>query len=222
MLDSILVSGSVTLTSLLICTAVSLGLGVLLSAVYMFRNSYTKSFIMTLVLMPAIVQLIIMLVNGNLGTGVAVAGAFSLVRFRSVPGTARDICSLFMAMMLGLATGMGYVGIALLAGVGLSLVQLLLTVCPLGDDRVMEKQLKVTIPENLDYSGIFDDIFDTYTNSHRLEKVKTTNMGSLFELDYRIALKDVNQEKAMLDDLRCRNGNLTISCGRVPTGKESL
>lgn len=163
-----------------------------------------------------------MLVNGNLGTGVAVMGAFSLVRFRSVPGSAREICSLFLAMALGLATGMGYIGIAVFLAVVLNLVQVLLVLSKFGEGVSEEKELKITIPESLDYTGIFDDIFVTHTRRAELMRVKTSNMGSLYELCYRVTLKNRNTEKQMIDEIRCRNGNLTIVCGKVPVSREEL
>lgn len=220
-LDTIL-TGQITWDALLTCTAASLVLGVVCAIVFMFRNTYTKSFVITLALLPAIVQAVIMLVNGNLGTGVAVMGAFSLVRFRSVPGSAREICSLFLAMALGLATGMGYIGIAVFLAVVLNLVQVLLVLSKFGEGVSEEKELKITIPESLDYTGIFDDIFVTHTRRAELMRVKTSNMGSLYELCYRVTLKNRNTEKQMIDEIRCRNGNLTIVCGKVPVSREEL
>lgn len=221
MLETILTT-TITLPALLICTAVSLVLGCAVAAVFTVRNRASKSFLMTLILLPAIVQSVIMLVNGNLGAGVAVAGAFSLVRFRSMPGTAREICALFQAMMLGLATGMGYVGIAAIMTVILCLVQLIFALTPTGDAAAREKSLHVTIPESLDYTDVFDDLFARYTTRHELTKVKTTGMGSMYELHYLVTLKDLKEEKEFLDQLRCRNGNLTITCGRVASTAEAL
>ena len=163
-----------------------------------------------------------MLVNGNLGTGVAVMGAFGLVRFRSAPGNAREIGSVFLAMAIGLATGMGYLGIAVLLLLIIGAAILILTGIPFGSQSFSQKELKVTIPENLDYAGIFDDLFEKYTKSAELMKVRTTNMGSLYELCYRIELKKEEEEKEMLDDIRCRNGNLTIVCGRIAENREEL
>lgn len=177
---------------------------------------------MTLAILPAVVQAVIMLVNGNLGTGVAVMGAFGLVRFRSAPGNAREIGSVFLAMAIGLATGMGYLGIAVLLLLIIGAAILILTELPFGSQSFSQKELKVTIPENLDYAGIFDDLFEKYTKSAELMKVRTTNMGSLYELCYRIELKKEEEEKAMLDDIRCRNGNLTIVCGRIAENREEL
>ncbi len=213
MLESI-ISGQLTLPSFLICTAASLLLGVGIAWVGMFRSRTTKSFAVTLAILPAVVQLVIMLVNGNVGAGVAVAGAFSLVRFRSVPGTAREIGILFLAMAVGLATGMGYVGLAVLSFVIISAALILLTAMDFGGGSAAEQVLKITIPENLDYDGLFDDIFAQYTASHSLVKVKTTNMGTLYELEYRITVPKDIVPKEFLDALRCRNGNLNIVCGR--------
>ena len=209
-------SAALTPGAFLLCLLSSLLLGAVIAAAYMFRSRYTKSCVVTLALLPAIVQVVIMLVNGNLGTGVAVMGAFSLVRFRSVPGSAREIGSLFLAMAVGLATGMGYIGIAVLFTLILAAAGFLYTITRFGETRRMEKELKVTIPESLDYSGIFDDLFAAYTSRSEMISVKTTQMGSLYQLHYRIELKEPAKEKELLDAIRCRNGNLDILCGRVP------
>jgi hypothetical protein len=221
-LDSIIVSGNATAMTFLICTAASIILGLLASLVYMFRNTYSKSFVITIVLMPVIVQMVIMLVNGNVGTGVAVMGAFSLVRFRSVAGSAREIAAIFLSMALGIATGMGYLGMAAIAIVVIGIVQMLLVATPYGEKGGGTKELKITIPESLDYSGIFDDLFLKYAKKTELVNVKTTNMGSLYELRYHVSLREKTEEKSFLDDLRCRNGNLNISIGRIPESKEQL
>lgn len=197
-------------------------LGIIGALVYMYKSSYTKGFVITLALMPAIVQIVIMLVNGNLGTGVAVMGAFSLVRFRSAPGGAKEIGSIFLAMAIGLATGIGYIGIAVIFLAMYSLISILLTATRFGERSPLEKELKITIPESLDYNGIFDDLFKEYTKKAELVRVKTTNMGSLYELTYNITIPDISREKEFIDKIRCRNGNLNIVCGRVPVGKEEL
>ena len=220
MLNSILtetVSSGITLPQLVICTLTSLGLGLALAFLHTYRNTSSRNFVMTLAILPAVVQAVIMLVNGNLGTGVAVMGAFGLVRFRSAPGNAREIGSVFLAMAIGLATGMA---VLLLIIIGAAI--LVLAAVPLGSQSFAQKELKVTIPENLDYAGIFDDLFEKYTKRAVLMKVRTTNMGSLYELCYRIELKKEEEEKAMLDDIRCRNGNLTIVCGRIAENREEL
>lgn len=213
---------TLTLSGVLLCTVASLLLGIGAAYVYMAEKQYNKGFVVTLALLPAMVQIVIMLVNGNLGAGVAVAGAFSLIRFRSVPGSARDIGSIFFAMAIGLATGMGYLFYAFLFFLVVGAAGILLSKSKFGrEDRSMHT-LKITIPENLDYEGQFDDLFRQYTNSAEIERVKTTNMGSLYEITYRIQLKAPTVTKEFLDALRCRNGNLNIVCGRQSTVKEEL
>ena len=190
----------------------------------MLRNRYTKSFAVTLALLPSVVCVVIMMVNGNVGAGVAVAGAFSLVRFRSVPGTAKEICALFLAMGIGLIAGMGYLGFAALFALVMCLAFVIYNCLSLGVEKktLRYKTLNVTIPEDLDYSGIFDDIFAEYTDSHALTRVKTTNMGSMFRLTYQITLKKTVSEKEMIDKLRCRNGNLEISLSNQEMGSVEL
>lgn len=225
MLESIFsanAANTITFHGLFISTLASIILGVGVAYIYMYKSVYTKNFVVTLALMPAMVQIIIMLVNGNIGTGVAVMGAFSLVRFRSVPGSAREISSIFLAMAVGLATGMGYLGVAALFLIIIGITTVLLFTSGFGEEMKGEKELKITIPESLDYSGIFDDLFKKYTKSAELVKVKTTNMGSLYELQYHIVLAAQTVEKEFLDEIRCRNGNLNIACGRVSTAKVEL
>lgn len=220
MLNSIL-GTELTLTSFLICTGVSLLLGVGTALVAGYRSRSTQSLAVTLAILPAVVQAVIMLVNGSIGAGIAVAGAFSLVRFRSTPGTAREIAAIFLAMAIGLATGMGYVGLAALLFLILAGAMLALTALRFGQKEDAGRILKITIPEDLDYDGLFDDLFERYTTAHTLEKVKTTNMGTLYELRYRITLRQEPVPKVFLDELRCRNGNLNITCCREET-HESL
>ena len=221
MLNSIISGTEITVQAFFICTAVSMVLGVGCASLCMYRSRYSQSFAVTLAVLPAVVQLIIMLVNGNIGTGVAVAGAFGLVRFRSAPGSAREISMLFLAMAIGLATGMGYVAVAALFFVIMAAFSLLLLSVRFGERSGSERQLKITIPENLDYEGLFDDLLDQYASHWELERVRTTNMGTLYELDYRLTLRDRTVPKEFLDALRCRNGNLNIVCGR-PVVKEAL
>lgn len=210
------------LGSFLACTAVSLLLGILIAWAHAYQNPSNRGFLFTLVTLPAMVQTVIMLVNGSIGTGVAVMGAFSLVRFRSVPGGAREIGSIFLAMAIGLATGMGYLAVATLFTVLMALVSFLLSISGFGKHITGERVLRVTIPEGLDYEGVFDDLFDTYAVRWELESVRTSNMGSLYKLCYRIVLKKNISEKAFLDDLRCRNGNLEVSCGKTAVRDELL
>ncbi len=227
MFQSIFNNSTAVLTSIsdkqmLICTAVSLLLGVVIAVVTKVTNGHSsKSILTTLILIPVIVQLIIMMVNGNLGVGVSVMGAFSLVRFRSVPGNGKEIVSIFSAMAIGLATGTGYIGVAVAATAVISIVLLILGFIRFGEDDKGARQLKIIIPEDLDFTEIFDDIFEKYVKQPELEKVKTTNMGSMFELTYNIILKDAKNEKKLIDEIRCRNGNLTVTLShREHTGME--
>lgn len=210
----------IKVSDFLLCLGVSLLIGLLIAGVYTYKNRYTKSFLITLATLPAVVCIVIMMVNGNIGTGVAVAGAFSLVRFRSAPGTAREIGAIFLAMSTGLIAGMGYLGYGVLFTLILCGITMLYTRFDLGVKKngVKYKVLHITIPEDLDYTGVFDEILDRYTLSHELMQVKTTNMGSLFRLTYHLVLKNAEEEKEMIDKLRCRNGNLEISVSHQETG----
>ncbi len=216
------VPSEINMSEVLICAAASLVFGLICAGIYMFQNTYSKNFVVTIALLPLTVQAVILLVNGNLGAGVAVAGAFSLVRFRSAPGNARDIAGVFTAMAVGLATGMGYIGVAALFLLLIGAASCILYLTGFGEGRASEKELRVTIPESIDYTEIFDDLFEKFTRRRELIKVKTTNMGSLYELSYLITLRDAAKEKAFIDALRCRNGNLNISLGRVSSVKEEL
>lgn len=224
-LNSILTNGSDALVAsgeFFICMAVAFVLGIGLAWVHGYKNQTTRNFVLTLALLPMMVQTVIMLVNGNLGTGVAVMGAFSLVRFRSAPGNSKEISSIFLVMAVGLAAGMGYLGVALILVLTAGGVTVLALSLPWEKWETCEKELKVTIPENLDYAGVFDELFEKYTKQAKLMRVKTVNMGSLYELHYHIRLRDDRQEKAFLDEVRCRNGNLSLVCGRIASGREEL
>lgn len=220
LLTSTVIDKTMDAQTFLICMLVAIVLGIIATFPYMYKNSYSKNFVVTLAIIPVIVQGIISLVNGNIGTGVAVMGAFSLVRFRSIPGGAREIGSIFLAMAIGLATGMGYLAIATLFVVIIGLVNMILLSTNFADQNNSEKDLKIVIPENLDYTEIFDDIFEKYTSKSTLITAKTTNMGSLYELYYTIKLKNNNEEKLFIDELRCRNGNLNIMCERLKKKEE--
>ena len=214
----------ISVTDFLLCLGASLVIGVLMAFAYMYRTRYTKSFVITLALLPAVVCVVIMMVNGNVGTGVAVAGAFSLVRFRSVPGTAKEICALFLAMGAGLISGMGYLGFALLFTAVMCIMFMLYNRLSFGSKKNSDrfKTLTVTIPEDLDYSDIFDDIFKEFTYKYDLVRVKSTNMGSMFKLSYHIELRCPEREKEMLDKIRERNGNLEISVSKQETVSTEL
>ena len=203
----------ITLQTFLISIAVALLLGALMAAVYCFRSRHSRSFVVTLALLPATVAVVIMLVSGNLGAGVAVAGTFSLVRFRSTPGTAKEITAIFLAMAVGLACGMGYPGFAVLFALIMCAMSLLYALTNFGGaaNARLRRVLRITVPESLDYPAVFDDLFEQYTTGTELTEVKTTNLGSLNRLTYELTLRKPGTEKEFIDALRCRNGNLEIS-----------
>ena len=223
--NSVIASTGITPAVFIILVLISLGLGGILALIHTYKNDYTKSFVMTLAILPAVVAVVILMVNGNIGAGVAVAGAFSLVRFRSAPGNGQEITSIFLAMAVGLATGMstglimgmGYIGYAVLFTALIGIAMLVFAKLSLGEKKTSRKILKITIPESLDYSDVFDDILKTYTKSYRLNQVKTSNMGSLFKLSYEIVMTDGSSEKEFIDKLRTRNGNLEISVSEYQT-----
>ena len=220
MFDSILVGSDISVVTYLYCLLAAGLCGVVTALAASFRSHASKSFLSSLILLPMIVCTVIAMVNGNVGTGIAVMGAFSLIRFRSVPGKARDIVVIFLAMTAGLACAGGYVAIALLFTVLVCLGMIVVSIIPMGAERSMD--LHITIPESLRYANEFDDLFDKYLKAHRLIQVKTTNMGSLYKLHYRVEMKDAKQGQAFIDELRCRNGNLEIALCEVMGGVEEL
>ena len=205
--------------SFLLCIGSALVIGLILAACYSYRTRYTRSFVATLALLPAVVCTVILMVNGNVGAGVAVAGAFSLVRFRSVPGTAREIGAIFLAMGTGLVVGMGYIGYAFLVTLVLGGVSALYSRLDFGAEEksALYRTLHITIPEDLDYTGVFDDLLRQYAKDCRLVQVKTTNLGSLYRLTYQLTLRRADREKELIDKLRCRNGNLEIAVSQQET-----
>lgn len=220
--DSILTDSVFTGSTFALATITAIICGTIIASTYMIKNRYSKSLVITLVLLPAIVELVIILVNGNLGAGIAVAGAFSLVRFRSTPGSGQEITSIFLAMAVGLATGMGYIGIAFVFTLVISAVNLILSMMNLTQEGNGFRVLKITIPENLDYEGRFEDIFERYLKNYEYEEVRTTNMGSLYKITLGVILKDGMSSKEMMDELRTRNGNLDISLSRRTFGTDSI
>lgn len=214
----------ISVQNFLICLGSALAIGLLLALCYAWRSRCTRSFVATMALLPAIVCVVIMMVNGNVGAGVAVAGAFSLVRFRSVPGSAREIGAIFLAMGAGLVVGMGYIGYAFLIALVLGAVSAVYNQLDFGSSKraALDKTLHITIPEDLDYTGVFDDLLREYAARWELTQVKTTNMGSMFRLTYNITLSAPGREKEFIDKLRCRNGNLEISLCRQETALGEL
>ena len=215
--DSIIVD-DITIGIFLICLLSSGICGVMTALAATVKNHPSKSFLTSLVLLPMIVCTVIEMVNGNIGTGMAVMGAFSLIRFRSVPGKARDIVVIFLSMTAGLACAGGYVGIALVFTLIVGLCMVLMAILPMRGEHTMD--LHITIPESLRYANEFDDLFKKYLKSHRLVQAKTTNMGSLYKLLYRVEMKDPKQSQTFIDELRCRNGNLEIALSDLLRGDE--
>ena len=220
MFNSVIAS-PMSLTAFLICELSALLLGFLAAVIFTRGERHSGAYAQTLALLPPVVALVIMLVNGNIGAGLAVAGTFALVRFRSAPGSAKEIGMVFLATAIGLATGMGYVAIAAVFFAIIAAFSLLLTALGFGAGAAEERELRITIPENLDYEGLFDDLFQKYTRSTELKRVKTASMGTLYELRYQLVLREGVSIKSFLDELRERNGNLSISCGK-PVEKAAL
>ena len=217
--SSIFTGDQITLVQGLIATGVALGLGLISALVYMFRSYCSKNFAVTLTIIPAIVAMLIMMVNGlATGAGIAVLGVFSLVRFRSQPGSSRELLAILLSMAIGLACGGGYITFALFAAVIVCAVWLVLFSTPFGNTT--KKEVKIEIPENLDYEGLFDDIFKEFTTKNEVITVKTVQMGSVYELRYHISMKKDKNEKAFIDAIRARNGNLPVSCGRAKNETE--
>ena len=216
-------TSTVSLLPFLASVGVALALGMALALIYCFRSRHTRSFVITMVTLPAIVAVVITMINGNIGAGIAVAGSFSLVRFRSVPGQARDIAFVFLAMCVGLVCGMGYLGIAGIVTALIGGVNLLLQATGFGRaGATVDRTLRITVPEDLDHTHLFDDLFDKYTTYHELRSVKTTNMGSLYKLIYNVGLSDPDQERAFIDELRCRNGNLEIALSHQEVASDEI
>ena len=213
-------SGTLSISTALICMGAAIIFGIIIALVHMYSTKCSKNFAITIAVLPLLVQVVIMMVNGNLGTSIAILGSFSLIRFRSMQGNSRELVSIFFAMAIGLAVGMGHIMYAFVFTLITSLALIILQKSSFGMKKNNEKSLKITIPENLDYTNIFDDIFDKYTNNIELNKIKTTNMGSMFELSYNISLKNNINEKDFIDEIRTRNGNLTVNLGRVSTENE--
>lgn len=223
MFDTIFTSSTVSMQQSVLSILAAFILGLIISFTYMKTSeNHSKNFACTLVIIPALISVIITLVNGNQAASIAILGAFSLIRFRSMQGTSKDLSYILFTMTLGLATGMGYIKFAVVLTLIVCLVLIVLFAFRFGEVKSEKKDLRITIPENLDYTGIFDDLFEQYTSFHDLMSVKTTNLGSMYELQYHIILKDPAKEKEMIDTIRTRNGNLNIVCGKISFSKEEL
>lgn len=222
MLNSIFHAGTFSIEAVLTAMAAALILGLVIAIIYKQSGIHIGSFAVVLAVLPLLVSAVILIVNGNLGTSVAVLGAFGLIRFRSAPGTAREIGFIFFAMAVGLASGMGFITLAVLITMTAGIFIFILEKIQFGNPVSRERELRITIPEDLNYMGVFDDLFQTYTKFSHLERVKTTNMGTMYELSYRVELRNMAKEKEFIDELRCRNGNLSIIYGLVPREKNEL
>ena len=221
MFTSILTSSQLTLTQVALCTLAALASGLVIACAYHMAGKASRSFSLTVAFLPVMVMVVILMVNGNLGAGVAVAGSFSLVRFRSMPGKASDIAAVFLAMGAGLACGMGYAVFAAVFSVVISGLALLAAKSSLFSKESSMRYLMITIPEDLNYADAFADIFESYAGNAKLISMRTVNLGALYELRYEVELKDENREKEMLDMIRTRNGNLTIQSSLLaPTVNE--
>lgn len=218
-LNSTYEAGSLSFYGAVSVVACALILGFVISLVYIFthkREGYSAGFTVTVIMLTGIIAMIILLIGNNVAKAFSLAGAFSLVRFRSEPKNPKDIAYVFFALSIGLACGMGYLGYAVFFCVMISMVLILiyLTGFP---KRSNAMSIKITIPENVDYVGLFDDIFETYTNSFRFKKVKTIDFGSLFQIEYALEMKRDASHKEFLDKIRCRNGNMNVSLSAVET-----
>ena len=223
MFHSIITNNSTfTIGNAVLITFCSIVFGLMIAFTYMTKGKYSKSYAITLVILPSIVQVVIMMVNGSVGTGIAIAGSFSLIRFRSQPATSKEISTIFLAMAIGLSNAMGYLTLSLFITVVFCLLLFVLEHTRFGEAKRNMRNIKITIPESLDYTTVFDDLFQTYLKDVTLEQVKTTNMGSMFELFYTASLVSEGKEKEFIDAVRCRNGNLTVLLSRQIPSKEEL
>lgn len=204
------------------CLGLALGLGIVIAFCYMFKNDFSKNLVFTVALMPPIVCVLIMLVSGSMGAAIAVGGVFALTRFRSATGTSRELVQILLAMATGLTLGLGYVWIAIVLVAVVEVASIVFTLAHFGESHKLRRSLKITIPEELDYNELFDDIFKKYTSKAVLVKVKLKNLGTLFQLTYDVVLKDGKQEKQFIDEIRVRNANLDILCSKVIANPENL
>ena len=216
MLDSIFSNAAslISTQNFFICIGVAIILGIIVSLTHKATTKTSPHFLLTLAVLPVLVEVVILLINGNLGTSLAVAGAFSLVRFRSMPGNSKEIISVFWAMAIGLALGMGYIMLAVIVTIILAVVIILASKILDNIGSKNERKLKISIPENLDYEHVFKDLLAKYTEKYELTKVKTTNMGSMYDLEYMVTLKKNIKEKAFMDEIRVRNGNMLVMLER--------
>ncbi|WP_256759440.1 DUF4956 domain-containing protein [Cohnella sp. WQ 127256] len=216
-------SSELTLSTAVLTIVISIALGALISFTYMKTQTgtgYTQSFALTMIVLPTIVAIIILLIGSNIARAFSLAGAFSIIRFRSAPGDPKDIAFVLFTMAAGLACGVGSFGYAILFTVCLCLLMFFLKVINFGAKKAAQKMLKITIPENLGYEEAFDEIFKQFKINYELRKVRTTELGSLYELVYVVTIDHLTNQKEFLDAIRCRNGNLDITLTMSPTASE--
>lgn len=213
-------AATISVENFIICIGVGIILGAIISATHKLTTKTTPNFVITLTILPVLVLVVILLVNGNLGTSLAVAGTFGLIKFRSMQGNSKEIVSVFWAMAVGLALGMGFVTLAILITIIVSIMMFVLS--RFTNIATGERKLKIVIPENLDYEEVFDDLLKAFTSKCEMMKVKTTNMGSMYELQYRVVLNKGVKEKDFLDEIRVRNGNMLVMLERQEISEVEL
>lgn len=224
MLDSLfnvtLTSTTLSFSSAIITIIVAIVLGGLISVTYMKTNpnGYSQNFTLTMIILPVIVAMIILLIGNNIARAFSLAGAFSIIRFRSAPGDPKDIAYVLFTMAAGLACGVGALGYAVLFTIILCLLMVVLNRLNFAANKKTQKLLKVTIPEDLSYEEAFTEVFEQFSVGYELKKIRTTELGSLYELVYIVTINDSINQKAFLDTIRCRNGNLDLSLTMVPGG----
>ena len=199
-----------TPAGLIYCALIALGFGILTAFVYAIKSNYSKNMLITLVILPVIVDVVLTIINGSIGVGIAIAGTFGLVRFRSVPGSAKEICYIFLSMANGLMCSAGQVGYGGIVLGAVLVILLAFKFIPIKNNGSCERDVRITVPESLNYTEAFTEIFNKYAFQTELVKVKTTNMGSTFDLTFSIIMKDPKKEKEMIDEIRIRNGNLPV------------
>ncbi len=217
MLETIIASTngeSFTLINALIVIGASILLGFIISLVYMYthkKDGYASGFTLTLIMLPVIISIIILLVGNNVARAFSLAGAFSIIRFRSAPGDPKDIAYVFFTLAVGLACGMGYVGYGLIVTIILCVVLIVLDKIKFAMPKTKNMRLKILVPEDLNYEGVFDEVLERYSSKWTMESVKTKDFGALFEISYRVHLNENVSQKKFIDELRCKNGNLNIA-----------